>query len=64
MTTKQLPKRFDELPKYPGKRQKSWVEGSRYHTQELELTIKSMYRQVLREAEVRDSDMQFIKMED
>jgi glyoxylase-like metal-dependent hydrolase (beta-lactamase superfamily II) len=60
LTEKQVTKRFDELPEYPGKRQKSWIEGSRYHTQELELTIKSMYRQVLREATARDSDLMFI----
>ncbi|MHA2272791.1 MAG: hypothetical protein ACXACI_13075 [Candidatus Hodarchaeales archaeon] len=61
LAAKQVAKRFDELPDYPGKHQNNWVEGSRYHTQELEMTIKSMYRQVLRETTVRDSDLMFIK---
>lgn len=61
LTEKQVAKRFADLPEYPGKQQKNWVEGSRYHTQELEMTIKSMYRQVLRETTVRDSDLMFIK---
>ncbi|MFX0114204.1 MAG: hypothetical protein ACFFB3_06625 [Candidatus Hodarchaeota archaeon] len=64
LTEKQVVKRFDELPEYPGKQQKNWVEGSRYHTQELEATIKSMYRQVLREGAIRESDLAFIKLED
>ena len=61
LNPKQLVKKFDELPEYPGKKQKSWVEGSRYHSQELELTIKSMYRQVMRESAPSDEDLMFIK---
>jgi hypothetical protein len=54
-----LLKRTD-LPEYPGKKQKSWVEGSPYHTKAVMDTIRWWYRQVLKEPAPADEDLMFI----
>ncbi|MHA2272789.1 MAG: hypothetical protein ACXACI_13065 [Candidatus Hodarchaeales archaeon] len=56
---KQLIKRTD-LPEWPGKKRKSWIEGSPYHTRVVTNTIRYWYRQVLREPTPADEDLQFI----
>jgi hypothetical protein len=56
---KHLIKRPD-LPEYPGKKRKSWIEGSPYHSAVVTNTIRYWYRQVLREPTPADEDLQFI----
>ncbi|MHA2299263.1 MAG: hypothetical protein ACXAEU_16340 [Candidatus Hodarchaeales archaeon] len=56
LTKAKVLKRSD-LPEYPGKNQKSWIEGSVYHTTAVENNIKWWYGQLLKEAE---EDLMFI----
>ncbi|MFX0201513.1 MAG: hypothetical protein ACFFCW_35800 [Candidatus Hodarchaeota archaeon] len=54
-----LLKRAD-LPEYPGKKQKSWIEGSPYHTRVVTNMIRYWYRQVLKDPTPADEDLIFI----
>ncbi len=55
----QLLKQTD-FPEYPGKKQKSWIEGSPYHTKVIDDMIRFWYRQILKEPAPEDEDLMFI----
>ncbi len=59
LTKNQVVKQTD-LPEYPGTHQKSWVEGSRYHTGAVNRIVKYWYGQVLKEEETEEEDLMFI----
>ncbi|MFX1336419.1 MAG: hypothetical protein ACFFAM_18445 [Promethearchaeota archaeon] len=50
--------KHNDLPEYPGKKQKSWIEGSDFHTKVMNNLIKWWYGQILKEQS--DNDLLFI----
>ncbi len=60
LTKNQVAKRTD-LSEYPGEKLESWVEGSAQYTKIAASMIKSWYGQVLKEPDMDEEDMMFIR---